>query len=146
MDSFFQVSSFILQSTIVKEYIVDENNPVDKFEFVGLDDGKYKLTETVTPAGYNTIAPIEFTVTAEHQVESYMPSVTFLSGDVPTGEITFVTDGSIGFLSTDVVNNSGTQLPETGGMGTTIFYVLGSVLVLAAVVLLVTKKRMSTND
>ena len=42
-------------------------------------------------------------------------------------------------------NNKGSTLPETGGMGTTIFYVLGSVLVLGAVVLLVTKKRMSTK-
>ena len=42
-----------------------------------------------------------------------------------------------------VVNKAGTELPSTGGMGTTVFYVLGSVLVLGAVVLLVTKKRMS---
>ena len=44
-----------------------------------------------------------------------------------------------------ILNQSGTELPSTGGMGTTIFYVLGSVLVLGAVVLLVTKKRMSTK-
>ena len=42
-----------------------------------------------------------------------------------------------------VVNKAGTELPSTGGMGTTVFYVLGTVLVLGAVVLLVTKKRMS---
>lgn len=42
-----------------------------------------------------------------------------------------------------VLNQSGTELPSTGGMGTTIFYVLGGVLVLVAVVLLVTKKRMN---
>ena len=42
-----------------------------------------------------------------------------------------------------VVNKAGTELPSTGGMGTTVFYVLGAVLVLGAVVLLVTKKRMS---
>jgi LPXTG-motif cell wall-anchored protein len=43
----------------------------------------------------------------------------------------------------DIVNNKGTQLPSTGGIGTTIFYVVGGVLVLAAIILLVTKKRMS---
>ena len=48
-----------------------------------------------------------------------------------------------GVFSITVENNAGTELPSTGGMGTTIFYVLGSVLVLAAVVLLVTKKRMN---
>ena len=48
-----------------------------------------------------------------------------------------------GVVSTNVMNQAGTQLPTTGGMGTTIFYVLGSVLVFGAVVLLVTKKRMS---
>ncbi|MBQ4089205.1 MAG: LPXTG cell wall anchor domain-containing protein, partial [Clostridia bacterium] len=42
-----------------------------------------------------------------------------------------------------VVNKSGTMLPETGGIGTTLFYVIGGVLVAAAVVLLVTRKRMS---
>ena len=51
-----------------------------------------------------------------------------------------------GIVSTNVENNSGTQLPETGGIGTTVFYILGSVLVLAAVVLLVTRKRMSRKD
>lgn len=45
-----------------------------------------------------------------------------------------------------VLNQSGTELPSTGGMGTTIFYILGSILVVGAVVLLVTKKRMSASD
>ena len=45
----------------------------------------------------------------------------------------------------NIENSSGAELPETGGMGTTIFYVLGSVLILAAVVLLVTRKRMSSR-
>ena len=61
---------------------------------------------------------------------------------VPQPLLPVVNDGS---LSTDVVNNSGAQLPSTGGIGTTIFYVLGSVLVIGAAVLLVTKKRMSTK-
>ena len=45
-----------------------------------------------------------------------------------------------------VDNKSGTELPSTGGMGTTIFYVLGSILAVGAIVLLVTKKRMSAAD
>ena len=48
-------------------------------------------------------------------------------------------------MTGNIENSSGAELPETGGMGTTIFYVLGSVLILAAVVLLVTRKRMSSR-
>lgn len=115
------------------------------FAWSGLDDGDYKLVETTTPAGYNTIADIEFTITAGH-VDGDSPYLDTLSGDVTSGTATFtavVTDGS---LSTDVVNYSGSTLPSTGGMGTTLFYVLGSVLVLGAVVLLVSKKRMNAAE
>ena len=48
-------------------------------------------------------------------------------------------------LSTNVVNKSGSTLPSTGGMGTTLFYVVGGLLVAVAVVLLVTKKKMSAD-
>ena len=68
-----------------------------------------------------------------------------MTGDKKVGEITFDVDKTAGSLSTNVVNNIGTTLPGTGGIGTTIFYVLGSVLVIGAAVLLVTKKRMSTK-
>ena len=112
------------------------------FEWIGLDDGDYKLAETTTPAGYNTIAPIEFTITAEHELESDDPRLTKLTGgDLFTGEVD--TDD---VLSADVENKSGITLPETGGIGTTIFYVLGGLLALGAVVLLITKKRMSAAE
>ena len=114
------------------------------FTWSGLDDGDYKLVETTTPAGYNTIADIEFTITAGH-VDGDNPHLDTLSGNVTSGTANFTAVVGDGSLSTNVVNNSGTQLPSTGGMGTTIFYVLGGVLVLAAVVLLVTKKRMGNN-
>lgn len=114
------------------------------FTWRGLDDGDYKLVETTTPSCYNTIPDIEFTISAGH-VDSDIPYLNTLSGNVTSGTATFTAVVNDGSLSTDVVNNSGTQLPSTGGMGTTIFYVLGSVLVIGAVVLLVTKKRMSTK-
>lgn len=44
-----------------------------------------------------------------------------------------------------IANNKGSNLPSTGGMGTTIFYVVGSILVLGAAILLITKKRMSAR-
>ena len=114
------------------------------FTWSGLDDGDYKLVETTTPSGYNTIPDIEFTISAGH-VDGDSPYLNTLSGNVPSGTATFTAVVNDGSLSTDVVNNSGTQLPSTGGIGTTIFYVLGSVLVIGAAVLLVTKKRMSTK-
>lgn len=129
---------------LVKEFTVDEENPASTFEFSGLDDGTYRLTETVTPAGYNSIEPIEFTVEAVH-IDGDTPTLTTLTGNKVSGEISFTPNVSGASLSADVVNNAGTVLPETGGIGTTIFYVLGGLLVLTAVVLLVTKKRMSAK-
>ena len=129
---------------LVKDFTVDEQKSASTFEFKGLDDGTYRLTETVTPAGYNSIEPIEFTVEAVHS-NGDTPELTNLTGNKVSGEIEFKKNVPGASLSADVVNNAGTVLPETGGIGTTIFYVLGGLLVLTAVVLLVTKKRMSAK-
>ena len=130
--------------TPVKEFTVDEANPLSSFEFSGLDDGTYKLTETVTPAGYNTIDPITFEIKATH-TDGDNSELTVLQGDKVVGEIAFTPNLTAGSLSADVVNNAGAVLPETGGMGTTLFYILGSVLALGAGVLLVVKKRMGAD-
>lgn len=133
---------------LVKEYTIteptDENpNPQNPttFSFVGLDDGKYKLTETVTPKGYNAIPPIEFEISADHNVTSDDPILVSI-----TAPDDFNVNLDDGTLTTKIENKAGAQLPTTGGVGTTLFYVIGSVLVLAAVVLLVTKKRMSAQN
>ena len=90
--------------------------------FDGLKDGTYYLEEVKAPAGYNLLKdPAEVVVNGA----SANPSSLTVTGNIE--------------------NSSGAELPETGGMGTTIFYVLGSVLILAAVVLLVTRKRMSSR-
>ena len=117
-----------------------------KFEWKGIDDGKYKLVETTTPAGYNTIDPIEFEVVAEHVIVAENPTLTSLTGEEETGEIEFTADATSGLVSTDVINNSGTILPETGGIGTTIFYIVGGLLAVFATVLLITKKRMAVAE
>lgn len=129
---------------VVEEKEVGEN--ITSFTFTGLDDGDYRLTETVTPTGYNTIEPIEFTIAATHEATSADPQLTELNGNVATGEITFTPDATEGSLSTDVVNVSGSTLPETGGMGTTVFYVVGGVLVAGVLVLLVAKRRMGRAE
>lgn len=119
------------------------------FTLSGLDDGVYTLTETVTPAHYNTISPITFTVNADHTItweaDPRNTVLTSLSGEKKVGEITFNVDKKAGTLTTDVVNNIGTTLPGTGGIGTTIFYVIGGGLMVAAAILLITKKRMENR-
>ena len=129
---------------------MDVNTTLTQFTLSGLDDGEYTLTETVTPAHYNTISPITFTVTADHKIDWDSIStrdnvLTSLSGEKKVGEITFNVDKKAGTLTTDVVNNIGTTLPGTGGIGTTIFYVVGGGLMVAAAILLITKKRMENR-
>lgn len=121
-----------------------------QFIFKGLDDGEYTLTETVTPKGYNTIDPITFNVSANHEINwdgtgNRSALLESLTGNKGTGEITFTPDKGTGELTTNVINKSGTTLPSTGGMGTTVFYVVGGGLMAVAVVLLVTKKRMENK-
>ena len=111
------------------------------FEYTGIDAGDYVLVETKIPDGYNAFAAEKITVTATHETESSDPKLLTLTADkVLTG------NKDTGILTGDVENRQGSTLPSTGGMGTTLFYVLGSVLVLGAVVLLVSKKRMNAAE
>ena len=93
--------------------------------FDGLKDGTYYLEEVKAPAGYNLLKDPAEVVVNGASANAANPSSLTVTGNIE--------------------NSSGAELPETGGMGTTIFYVLGSVLILAAVVLLVTRKRMSSR-
>ena len=112
----------------------------DTFGFKGVDDGTYVLVETKIPDGYNAWDAESFEITAEHDAESDDPKLTSLTGgDLFTGDV------STGILDTDIVNETGIELPSTGGIGTTIFYVVGGLLAVAAIVLLVTKKRMANG-
>ena len=128
-----------------------KNDAGTTFSFKGMDDGEYRITETVAPAGYNKIDAIYFTVTAEHDLLADDPKLTKLEAtqteaDLEAGEIaTFDVVLENGAISTDVVNEAGVELPETGGMGTTLFYIIGGLLVAGAAILLITKKRMSAN-
>ena len=110
--------------------------------FTGLNAGTYTLSETKTPSGYNTMSDITFTISATQSGSSNVEgsSITWSSDNA-----TIVLDGTNGVFDTTIENLPGTVLPSTGGMGTTLFYVLGSVLVLGAGILLVTKKRMSSG-
>jgi fimbrial isopeptide formation D2 family protein/LPXTG-motif cell wall-anchored protein len=113
-----------------------------QFSFNGLDDGTYILRETKTPAGFNTIDDIEFTITAEHEALSDDPRLTSLNGSpTTTGAIEFRSSTTEGSLTAAVVNESGTTLPSTGGMGTRWIYGIGILLVGSAVAYFVIRKR-----
>ncbi len=128
------------------------NNEGTVFSFKGIDDGQYRLTETKTPQGYNSIEPIYFNVTADHEVLSDNPALTELDANQTKADGSALASGIVavftashtdGSVSTDIVNNTGATLPSTGGFGTTAFYVLGSILVMGAIITFIVKKRMS---
>ena len=123
----------------IKAVISGDKN--DVFTFSGLDDGDYVLKETKTPDGYNTANDIEFTIKADHSIESDAPELNSLSGDKVTGNITLKADKTEGSLSTPVQNLKGSVLPSTGGAGRVAIYVIGAILVVGGGIVLVTKKR-----
>lgn len=119
--------------------------PNSIFTFKGLDDGKYKLHESETPAGYNTIEDFEFTVTAQHDDISATPQLIALSGS--NDNISFVMSQNVhdGSLTANIKNESGSVLPTTGAKGTTIMVLAGSVLAFIGIAVLVTFRRMSAE-
>ena len=102
------------------EYTSDEEGKVTAF--TGLANGTYTLVEKTVPAGYNKAADSTFTI-AEHNYTAENLEQT-----------------------AKVTNQAGTELPSTGGVGTTMFYIFGALLMVGAAVLLVTKKRMANAE
>lgn len=159
-------AEFVLLNSDNKFLKVDANNKVEgwvdeteastlksgadgKFVIIGLDEGSYNLRETKAPTGYNKLTKdIPMTISA-----------TYLTGrqtwDGTTDGISalkITVDGkdadgntTTGIVSTNVLNNKGSVLPSTGGIGTTIFYIIGAILVIGAGVILVTRRRMSAD-
>jgi fimbrial isopeptide formation D2 family protein/LPXTG-motif cell wall-anchored protein len=107
--------------------------------FDGIADGTYYLVEIAAPEGYNRLdAPQAVTVTGT-DVDN---TTDHLENTAYAGQTTF--DEAVN-AQADVNNATGTALPSTGGIGTTIFYVIGAILVLGAGILLVTRRRMNAN-
>ena len=103
-------------------------NTQGKIEIDGLDSDTYYLREIKAPAGYNALGQdVEVKITGATKAED-------------SATLTYTT------VVAEINNQSGTELPSTGGMGTTVFYILGSVLVLGAAVVLVTRKRMKEHN
>ena len=104
--------------------------------FVGLGEGTYTISETKTPAGFNTLpdftVDIEFVANPDGSNPHWKKKTT--SGD-------YSYNAETGVFETTVVNRKGATLPSTGGIGTTIFYIIGGILILGAAITLIGKKR-----
>ncbi len=122
----------------IPTYMVDVNGSEDpivtdengKFYIVGLDEGSYKLHETEAPAGYNKLtADLDVIITSTYDEAALTATYKINNADPATIE---------------VENKTGGLLPETGGIGTTIFYIVGITLMLGAAIVLISKKRMKS--
>lgn len=104
-----------------------ETGQEGKFNIIGLDAGKYVLSETKTPAGYNTVADTTIEITASHKLNDSTPTVNL---------------GTSQNLTNNLVDMPGSNLPSTGGMGTVLLYVAGiAVFVLAGATLVMALRR-----
>ena len=103
--------------------------------FAGLDAGTYTLVESTVPTGY-TDPKTTYTITIDVDLSSGTPVWSYE-----------VSDGTTSVNTNEIiVENTMNTLPQTGGMGTTVFYIVGSILVAAGVVLLITKKRLEKAE
>ncbi len=112
-----------------------EVGPDGVVRFVGLGAGTYTITETKTPAGYNTIAPITVDIAFTDNPADGANHWSTTSNDAEYNAAT-------GVFELTIENQKGSELPSTGGIGTTLFYVIGTILILGAGILLVTRRRM----
>ena len=110
------------------------------------------MVETEAPTGYNKLtAPVTVTTQKIGEVVTATSGKIYYDAD---GNVTNVETNTyknvvtynekLEEVAVEIVNQKGVELPSTGGMGTTLFYIMGSALAVAAVILLVTKKRMSS--
>ncbi len=128
---------YVRTTTMTEKKTKDENNAITattnadgEIIFGGLNAGNYTLKETTPPTGYNGLAdPISFTLTA-------VPSLEGCTWDIDNDN--FKKDG---VFTVTVENNKGIILPGTGGIGTVIFYVIGILMIAAAIVMVVVKIR-----
>ena len=132
-----------IEATGTPKKIVGTVNAEGYLIFTGLNAGTYTLSETKTPVGYNTMNDITFTISATQN-----GSTTIEGGSIKwssSNNVEIKLDEANGVFDATIVNKKGATLPSTGGMGTTIFYVIGAILVIGAGILLITKRRMNSK-
>ena len=108
------------------------------FVINGLDAGTYYLKELTPPDGYYALdEPIKVTITAMRGGDD--------AGEQVVNKVQISQDDTTDVAQVAVLNSTSPLLPTTGGMGTTIFYVVGAVLVVGAGVGVVVKRRMAAK-
>lgn len=123
-------------------------NPDGAAEFGGLRNGTYYLKETEAPEGYNKLTEAKMVTVAvvgvayDSATDQKLTTKDEVDAAREAGTLEYRYDTTV---TAPVANLSGTALPETGGMGTTLFYALGGLLVVGAGILLITKKRMGAE-
>lgn len=119
----------------------DENG---KINVAGLDAHVYHLQEVVAPETYNLPKdPFVVSIQPTYDNNGFITKLMYELDSVDVYEETFK---DTGYIKVTIQNGKGHTLPSTGGIGTTIFYLLGGILVLAALILLITKRRMRGNE
>lgn len=115
----------------------------------GVKTGTYSITEVTAPDGYNKLtAPVQVTAVKTGKTSTHTTIYLDENGNVTSAESAISVEvilNNIAAAAVVIVNKAGAELPSTGGMGTTAFYVFGSLLSLGAAVLLITKKRMANR-
>ena len=149
-----------VNSTITAETVFTTDN-MGRMAIKGLDEGTYYLKETKAATGYMLITePVKFTITATYKTvaatdtcnsykeldyyEVLVNGTTTSHYTIDNGTVV-KTGGVAGDVGTEVKNTKGSSLPSTGGMGTTVLYIVGGIMVLLAVVFLITKKRVANK-
>lgn len=98
----------------------------------GLDEGVYYLEETKAPSGYDLMeTPVQVVIKPSYKADGTLNAITY--------EVDSIAQNSD---TVGIRNDAGTSLPVTGGVGTTMFYIFGGIMVVGALVLLISKKRM----
>lgn len=145
--------AYVYAGTTAGEGLVNELTTPDSGLIIvkGVQQGTYTLTETEAPDGYNKLTE-DVEVEATQTGETTTSKTTYLDKDgnvvkeeIEGGSTVTVSIGELSAGSVVVVNKTGAELPSTGGIGTTIFYIIGAILVIGAGVVLVTRRRMNAQ-
>ena len=127
-DGTYTVADQTATEGVVTEMTSDADG---KFNVIGLDAGTYTLHETASPGGYNTTEDTAVTITATHSETDETDKAALDLGESK--------------MKYDIVDESGSVLPSTGGAGTAMFYIVGAVLILGAGILLVSRRRVNAG-
>ena len=144
-----------IDSGKITGWVTEESNATEitsgadgKFTITGFDEGTYYLKETAAPTSdYNLpTTPFEVTIASEFTSTTFD---TWAADTNPLNKLTLNGQGdykTTGIVEMDIENTKGSSLPSTGGMGTTIFYTVGGMLVVGSGIMLITKKRMKNKE